>query len=318
MSLLSSAREAKHAAYLRVQDLRTIREARARRTTSAGLRTRVDEALEIPVLPRERGSIWAIAMVRDEADVLEQTLRQLAEQGVDRMLVMDNGSTDGTRDLLADLARDLPLIVGEDRMAAYEQEVKMTALADHATAAGARWIVPFDADELWMGTDATLAQTLRCARRPIIAADMINVFPDPHAEVTWHLDPTAQRDPKIAFRPFPQAVLLMGNHGVLRPGRSEGGLGIVHRPWRSFEQFARKVRQDAEALAHADLASNYGNHWRHLGALDDATLRSRWEDLLTGRADASVAWRPQAPLVRIGAIDSLTWDDVRTARKGHA
>lgn len=314
MSLLSAARRIKHAGHLRVTDARTVLDAASRRRDQREVRRRVAEAMDLPPLPRVRG-IWAVAMVRDEADVLERSLRRLAEEGADRILVVDNGSTDGTRDLLADLARELPLLVGADRLVAYEQSAKMTHLADAAARAGATWVLPFDADELWCGTDGTIADVLRRARTPMVGADMVNAFPDPDVPGRWRLDPTPQRDPKVAFRPFPGAIVEMGNHGVARPGRTGEGLGIVHLPWRSLTQFSRKTRQGAQALALTSLEARYGTHWRTLGALDDAGLADRWERLLRGEADASTAWYPQAATVPFDPDAAALWDAVRAARR---
>lgn len=40
--------------------------------------------------------IWGITMVKNEADIIEQTIRYLLNQGVEYILVADNGFTDGT------------------------------------------------------------------------------------------------------------------------------------------------------------------------------------------------------------------------------
>lgn len=315
MKIVDGARGLKHQAFLRQRDLATLRAARQERRTRRDLFARVSASMEVPPLPAHRGAIWAIGMVRDEEDVLEATLRTLVEGGVDRILIVDNGSRDGTRDLLEHLRRDLPLTIGDDRLDAYEQSAKMTHLSDLVTTAGARWVIPFDADELWTGMDGTIAETLKAQRHPIITTDLVNIFPDAERPGHWRLDPQPHPDPKVAFRPFHRAVLSMGNHAVLRPGRAGTGLGVIHRPWRSFAQFARKTRQGAEAIAAADLPQDKGRHWRALGAQDDATLRRQWDDLLRGRADDAVAWYPRGGTVHWSDPSRADWGAVVRARE---
>jgi hypothetical protein len=67
---------------------------------------RARAAIPLPRLPRSRraGTVWAISMARNEIDVLALVLDHLEAQGVDHVLVSDNGSTDGTLELLQDRA----------------------------------------------------------------------------------------------------------------------------------------------------------------------------------------------------------------------
>lgn len=78
------------------------------------------------------------------------------------MLVLDNGSSDGTVDALAHLARRLPVLWSRDD-AAYRQVELRKGLAAEAVARGAEWIVSFDADELWLPTETTLPGVLAAA-----------------------------------------------------------------------------------------------------------------------------------------------------------
>lgn len=215
-------------------------------------------------------------MVKDEADIIAGMVRHLADE-VDEVVIADNGSTDGTRDLLADLERELPLTVLDDPEPAYYQSEKMTALAHLAGAHGARWIVPVDADELWLAADrvSTVLGQLPAGFH-IARARLYNHFPtaidpagdDPFVTVEWRqADPAGL--PKVAFRYHPDAVVHQGNHGVTLPGvpREATVLEVRHFPYRSAEQFVRKARNGAAAYAATDLPDHVGAHWRGYGLL---------------------------------------------------
>lgn len=60
--------------------------------------------------------VWAIGMMRDEQDVAKAVIEHLAEECVDGILVLDNRSTDGTRDELEEARRsvDVPVEIMYD------------------------------------------------------------------------------------------------------------------------------------------------------------------------------------------------------------
>lgn len=313
---LATAQAAKHRLFVARRSAAAACDAVAFRVRRRNALRRAAEGITLPPLPTAgRGEIWGIAMVRNEADVLEGTLTQLASQGVDRVLCVDNGSTDATRDVLASAPRDLPVIVGDDSWTAFEQSAKMTVLADAARRAGAAWVLPFDADERWMGQGGSIADVLRSTAAPIVVAELVNAFPDPLQDGAWRLDPTAHHDPKMAFRPMRGTVIGMGNHRVMRPGNIVPGLGIVHLPWRSFEQFRAKVEHGSRALAAAELNSDAGWHWRRLGTMDESELRDVWCQLLSGEKIPENAWQPGTKTVPFSFAAMLQWEDIIAARR---
>src|SRR5262245_51477569 len=94
-------------------------------------------------------------MVKDEADIIGFTVARMFGQ-VDEIIIADNGSTDGTRELL----EQLPVQLVDDPDPAYYQSRKMTDLAARAAAAGAEWVIPFDADEVWYSPFGRISDVL--------------------------------------------------------------------------------------------------------------------------------------------------------------
>jgi hypothetical protein len=232
-------------------------------------------------------SVWAVAMVKDEEDVIERVVRHVAAQGVDGIIVADNQSSDGTRGILQDLLEDqlgqTAMIVKDDVEVGYWQSRKMTALADlaHGTY-HAEWVWPFDADEWWQHDQGsiTIAEACRISPGSIIEAPLY------HHLVT-RLDPaghpfdamqyrTAEPSsiPKVIVRWHPGNVLHAGNHGCTEsyPGGVTEPLGVEvrHFPYRSEDQFVRKALNGSRAYAATDLPWGTGQHWREYGLLYEA------------------------------------------------
>ncbi len=265
------------------------------------------------------GALWAVTMVRNEADIIERTIRHFVAQGVEAILVSDNGSTDETPEILERLAREFPVFVARDEEPAYYQAVKMTLLADWARQQGAGWIIPFDADELWFAPDGTLAEWLAAQPHDVVVARIHNLFPG-RRPGEWALDVTPHLYPKVAFRALEGARLSTGNHEVLRRGSRGSGLRIAHIPWRSYPQFAGKLRHGALALALTDLGQEIGEHWRAAGTLAEERLQELWDDIRHGQPAPSLGWSPAGRTVAVDVAQWRTWDpdEVLAAREAGA
>jgi glycosyltransferase involved in cell wall biosynthesis len=220
-------------------------------------------------------AVAAVSMVRDEADIVESTVRQMASQ-VDFLIVADNRSVDGTREILDSLATELPLSVVDEPQRAYYQSQTINALAGQAAEKGAEWIVPFDADEWCFSPHGRLGDVL--AERPealVFAASHIHVptsedaaeEPDPIRRLGWR-ERSPDDLPKVACRVLPGMTISQGNH-VARYGRrvtqTRGQFAIRHFPYRSPEQFERKIRNGAAAIAATAFVSPICAHWREYG-----------------------------------------------------
>lgn len=218
--------------------------------------------------------VVGIALVKDEADIIEQTVTRILDQ-VDSLIIADNDSTDGTRAILDRLAATAELTVLDDADPAHYQSRKTSALAAVAAARGAEWVVPFDADEVWRAVDGRrIADVLSECEGIVAPAVLYNHVAtaqdqagDPVTRMGWRTrDPLGL--PKVACRAALPVTIAEGNHAANYPeGVVHGLLEVRHFPYRSPEQFLSKVRNGAAALAATDLSEGVGTHWRQYGEL---------------------------------------------------
>jgi hypothetical protein len=213
-------------------------------------------------------------MVKDEADIIGGSIERMLRQ-VDVVIVADNGSTDGTREILEAFGDRVE--VREDPDVGYYQSEKMSHLAAVAAAQGADWVIPFDADEVWVSPHGRVADVLAEQAATIAAAPILNYMATasddmslpPLERIRWR-----QREalglPKVACRAVLPVTIAQGNHGAHYPSGIVHELVEVHHfPYRSAEQFLSKVRNGAAAYKATDLPDDVGAHWRQYGELLD-------------------------------------------------
>lgn len=255
---------------------------------------RINRRIAVQGLPRRRrrpGSVWAVCMAKNEADVIGHSVRHMLAQGVDGVIVVDNGSTDATRAILDSLAAADPrLHVGTDSEPAFHQGMKTSYLAHLAWRAGADWVVPFDADEFWYAPGAPLARHLARIGADRVWCDSRTVYPLPEhgrldldagRPVQVDREPTPWR--KIAFRARRWAWVGEGNHDLRDLGpRPPLELHLLHYSCRSIDQYSRKAREGAAALDQAGKDETIATHWRGWASLGDDERAARWSAYLRG------------------------------------
>ncbi|QBZ83544.1 glycosyltransferase family 2 protein [Hydrogenovibrio crunogenus] len=228
--------------------------------------------------------------VKDEVDIIEMNIRYHASKGCEAFFIVDNGSKDGTRELLAQLQSEFDLTILDDKTPDHNQSANMTKLTNLARKSGYDWVIENDADEFWFSKSGDLRSGLD-RKNSVLRVNRYNVLPVLNSHERWiespwhtlntiHFDMFSDYDKgrnNFLFAPVLHKVMVNahgvinvggGNHGARHIGdklkkRKFSGwndnLRIFHYALRSFERFKTKVENINRSLKYtAD--NNYKKH----------------------------------------------------------
>ena len=258
--------------------------------------------------------IFAVMMVRNEADILRVNLLHHLALGVDRFLIVDNGSCDGTDRILEELSRDKRIRWRRDP-GPYRQSEITTLLAREAFREGAGWVIPIDADEFWYAPGGDFRGVLEKSPAGALQVEVLNFIqrreqrqaaPDALLHMTrrvplpvgplecvQELVQTRQfayvemmYSPKFVSRPTARIEIAMGNHGVTGvqgPVEATDEILCLHAVLRSRSALEAKVEQGArvEELGLGPLQGWHVRRWRRLaeaGELEDEWLANSYSN----------------------------------------
>ena len=251
-------------------------------------------------------------LVRDEEDIVEKNIEFHLSQGVDFIIATDNGSVDGTKDILNTYVRQGKLLLIEEPSQDYAQSDWVNRMAKLAVEEHqANYIFHCDADEFWSAGSRNIKAEIAIGKENVLIVPLTNVllrsrsmqehFPEdsayavinPLAANNLELD-SAQENlylfeypPKVIFSTADGLFdVVQGNHdivtnGFVRKGKSID-IRIYHFPVRSYHHFQQKVINGGSSYErNLRLGKSVGFHWRRwFNSYKKGNLYQEYEQLI--------------------------------------
>jgi glycosyltransferase involved in cell wall biosynthesis len=219
--------------------------------------------------------IIATILVKNEADIIAQTIEHHINQGIENFIITDNDSTDQTKNIISKYPEVKEII--EEPEDTHHQSKWVTRMARLACKFNPDWIVHLDADELWCGF-----ANLKNATHKIISSETVYIHPpvkifnlyNMRFYLSFDRVPIPQ-ECKIIHRPDPNITIAHGNHSV--DGKTSfPNKQIIrhHYPIRSIEQWKRK----SNGHKHLQKRNAICDRWEMWYQMGDE-LKSKFEEI---------------------------------------
>lgn len=261
--------------------------------------------------------------VRDEADVIEHNLRYHHALGVDHFLITDNGSVDGTLEILdrweqAGLATILHEDTADLRTHGAAWYTRMGKLA--ATEHDADWVFHNDADEFWWPASGTLKDVLVpiAERYGSIVCPRTEFAgrpdgPGTFAERLVYRERLSSLQPKLIHRADPDAVVL--HRGAHEVAHAPGGdaWATLRPPGRAVHRTVRSGNPDEGVDIGLVWAPSWPVRIMHFPVRSFEQFKTRTEiSMKAGGFSESGRFRRLAEAYESGTLDQLYADLVNS------
>lgn len=265
-------------------------------------------------------------LVKNEQDIIASNIRTHASLGVDAFVVMDNNSSDRTREILEALQKEFEITIIDEK-GIYDQAKWMLSLAKEAKNLGADWVINNDADEFWIPTNEKNIKENLAFKGSVLTVQRYNMILDETSnkngnffDATYYTQnpiyytKNAQLNndklsialgkigPKTIVNPRGLLYLRGGNHKALhianmrdyfRSGHDKikrfENIHIFHYPIRSYTQFEQNIKNRKSLLENTQKVS-MGPHYRRWVSIYNAgKLKEEFENnILFSQTDIDV------------------------------
>lgn len=269
-------------------------------------------------------------LVKNEADIIADNIKVHSKLGVDCFVVMDNGSNDGTREIVQDLSKDYEIYLIDRPVVDYQQSNWKTEMAFVARdRLGADWTVANDADEFWLPDSGNLKMELT-HWGSVITCRRYNMLLDQrfyqdgyryyHSDLVVKLpimnrlaNMIADDNLSIMLGPI-HGKVITNAHGVVRVkggnhrawhlwgklnARKVDSIKVFHYPIRSRESFIENIEHRARLLRKG--VSKMGDHYRRWVRLyEEGKLEEEIGRLVMSDEDIRV-------MMKYGVVERNQW-----------
>jgi rRNA processing protein Gar1 len=239
-------------------------------------------------------------LVKNEEDIIEANIKAHSKLGVDSFIVMDNNSTDGTREILEELKKEYEIIIIDEK-GYYQQKKWMTKLAFLAKKKyKSNWVINNDADEFWIPQNnlnlkenlSFKGGVLQVSRSNMVIYNDIDNWYDSEYKVINQVNYKVGKPNiilgkigrKTIVNPYGLIQINSGNHSAehiaFHKKQEFSNIHIYHYPIRSFEQFKNNIENRKWLLENIKNVK-MGNHYRRwVKIYNDGNLEKEYENLL--------------------------------------
>ncbi len=215
--------------------------------------------------------ISMVILVKNEEDIIEKNIRFHSKIGVDNFVILDNGSTDNTTDILKSLQKEYEIVLDYNPSKAYKQKEWMTKLAKKAKKLfNPDWIINNDADEFWRPINANSLKEVLNFKGGVLQVPRSNMILYEGLD-NWKNSEYRVANQILTREDYENLNIMLGKIGrktIINPyGYIKTGAGnhnaehiafwkkmefrkihIYHYPFRTYKQFENKAKLYVEVL----------------------------------------------------------------------